>query len=132
MNQHDRKGGFIASARAIITMSPETLENFMDGKEQEWREMRFVAEDAGYVSAKRTQEAIPMSFPLPLEAFQFEFSKQSNHQIEVRCNIQTKRERTSASMEALSAASMAAFMLKDVCHHIDAGMHVSNVEIIKK
>lgn len=124
------KDKFMASARAVITMKPETLNGFMSLEKRELKEMRFSAEDAGYVAAKRTQEAIPMCFPLPVEAFQFEFLKQADNKMEIRCNIHTKKERTSAGMEALSAASMAAFMLKDMCHHIDSCMNVSNVEIL--
>lgn len=131
LNKEKENRSFMASARAIITMSPETLNGFMSGEDREWKELCFSAEDAGYVAAKKTQESIPMCFPLPVEAFQFEFSKQADDKMEIRCNIHTKRERTSAPMEALSAASMAAFMLKDMCDQkIDSRMNVSNVEVL--
>lgn len=123
--------GFLASARAVITMKPETLDGFMDEHNRELKEMRYSAEDAGFKAAKKTQESIPMCFPLPMEALQFEFSKQGDDKMEIRCHIHTKKERTSAGMEALSAAGMAAFVLKDMCNHIDQGMNISNVEVIK-
>lgn len=129
-NSKQRNDQCMVSARAVITMKPETLNGFILGEERELKEMRFSAEDAGYMAAKRTQEAIPMCFPLPLEAFQFEFLKQDEDRMEIRCNIHTKEERTSAGMEALSAASTAAFLLKDMCHHRDSCMNVSDVAIL--
>lgn len=131
MNRKNENDGFMASARAIITMKPEILNGFMDNQNRELKEMRYSAEDAGFIAAKKTQQAIPMCFPLPMEAFQFEFSKQADDKMEIRCHIHTKRERTSAGMEALSAASMAAFVLKDMCNSIDSDMNVSDVGILR-
>lgn len=122
---------FIASARAVVTMKPETVRKLMDGHDLELREAKYSAEDAGYIAAVKTQRSIPMCLPLPIGALHFEFQERAYNKIEIKCYICTKRERTSAGMEALSAASMAAFILKDICNHIDSEMNVSDVEILR-
>ena len=132
MENRNKKNGYTASARAIITMKPETLNDLLFGQNQEMKEARFAAEDGGYVAARKTQEAIPMCLPLPVEAFDFAFCEHAKDKVEVRCDIHTNIKRTSAGMEALSAASMAAFILKEQIQHIDQGLNVSDLEILKQ
>ena len=130
MRNENQKNGYTASARAIITMKPETLKNLLFGQNQEMKEARFVAEDGGYIAAKKTQESIPMCLPLPVEVFRFAFCEHAKDKVEVRCDIHTTIKRTSAGMEALSAASMAAFILKEQIQHVDQEMNVSDLKIL--
>lgn len=122
---------FVASARAIITMKSETVRKIMDNHNQELKEVRYFAEDAGYKAAVKTQRSIPMCLPLPVGSLYFEFLEYAKNKIEIKCSIRTKSERTSAGMEALSAASMAAFVLKERCDLFDDEMNVSDLEILE-
>lgn len=131
-NRKERNNGYKASARAIITMKPETLNDLLHGQDRELKEARFFAEDGGYMAARKTQEAIPMCLPLPVEAFEFAFCEHAKDKVEVRCDIHTSIKRTSAGMEALSAASMAAFILKERCNHLDGEMNVDGLEILEQ
>ena len=87
---------------------------------------------AGIMAAKRTAELIPMCHPLPIDFCKLEFT-QSDHdcsliiQAEVRVN-----HKTGVEMEALTAASVAALTVYDMCKAVDRGMEIGSIRLTHK
>lgn len=127
-----KKPECVASAQAVVTMKPHTLRLITSGNDSYMREAFTKAQTAGIEAAKKTQESIPMCSPLPIDKLQIGLVIKDHNSIEIQTTIKTKSERTSAQMEALSAASMTAFVLKDICQSIDNDINVSDVRIVDR
>ncbi len=89
-----------------------------------------VARVAGIQAAKQTPHLIPLCHPLPLDevAVDFEVTPAG---IEIRCRVATKA-RTGVEMEALTAASVAALTIYDMCKGVDSSMEIGGVRLIEK
>ena len=87
---------------------------------------------AGIMAAKRTAELIPMCHPLPIDFCKLEFT-QSEHdcsliiQAEVRVN-----HKTGVEMEALTAASVAALTVYDMCKALSHDIRINDVQLLDK
>jgi cyclic pyranopterin phosphate synthase len=91
-----------------------------------------VARIAGIQAAKRTPELIPLCHPLPITAVEIDFSFDEQRPAvrivaRVRCTGVTGVE-----MEALTAVSVAALTIYDMCKAVDRGMRIQNVRLIRK
>lgn len=89
-----------------------------------------VARIAGIQAAKRTSDLIPLCHPIPIShiAIRFDFTA-DNLRIEVEVTAEAK---TGVEMEALTAVSVAALTVYDMCKGIDKGMEITSVELIEK
>ena len=91
-----------------------------------------VARLAGIMAAKRTGELIPLCHPLALTSIRVELSIATNpSQIKIEAEIQTIG-RTGVEMEALTAVSIAALTVYDMCKAVDKEMSISDIRLIKK
>jgi len=91
-----------------------------------------VARLAGIMAAKRTAELIPLCHPLALSAVAVELlcvPERSAVEITATCRL---RGRTGVEMEALTAASVAALTVYDMCKAVDRGMVVADLRLIRK
>lgn len=91
-----------------------------------------VAKIAGIMAAKNTSRAIPMCHPINLTAIDIEFKmndKQNFIEIFATCKVD---EKTGVEMEALSAVSLAALTIYDMCKALQRDIEITNIKLLKK
>jgi indole-3-glycerol phosphate synthase len=121
----------VAVAGARIVMQPETLARIQAGDVAKG-DVFAVARLAGIMAAKRTAELIPLCHPLALSSVAVELHcvpERSAVEITATCRL---RGRTGVEMEALTAASVAALTVYDMCKAVDRGMVVADLRLIRK
>ncbi len=120
----------IATAEATVRVSQETGELIRSGGVEKG-DVFSVARIAGTLAAKKTSDLIPLCHPLPLSSIKIEFNWQddSTLSINVTCKVTSK---TGVEMEALTAASVAALTVYDMCKAVDRGMQIENVQLTHK
>ena len=121
----------VAVARASVTMLPATLALIRNGKAAKG-DVLAVAQLAGIMAAKKTPDLIPLCHPLALSSVDVRLTldaKRSAVDIEATCKL---RGRTGVEMEALTAASVAALTVYDMCKAVDRGMVISEVRLLHK
>ena len=89
-----------------------------------------VARIAGIMAAKRTADLIPLCHPLPLSAVSVDL-RVAGDGVEISATVKTTG-RTGVEMEALTAASVAALTVYDMCKAIDRGMRIGEVRVVHK
>lgn len=120
-----------ATAAACIKMAPETLKLIQDGDAKKG-DVLGVARLAGIMAAKKTSDLIPLCHPLALSNVTVDFTiQEAENMIEVRATCKLKG-RTGVEMEALTAASIAALTIYDMCKAVDRGMTILNTRLLKK
>jgi cyclic pyranopterin phosphate synthase len=120
-----------AVARGRIIMKPETLALVEDGKIPKG-DVYGVARIAGIMAAKETGRIIPMCHPLELTGIDVSF--QSNHdrgEVVVEARVKNVG-RTGVEMEALTAVSVAALTIYDMCKAADRDMIIAEIKLISK
>lgn len=119
-----------AVAQAIVTMLPNTLAMITEGKHKKG-DVLATARIAGIQAAKKTWELIPMCHPLMIAGAKVDMQAISATElrIEVRCKV---ADRTGIEMEALTAASIAALTIYDMCKAVDKGMTIGDIKLLKK
>jgi indole-3-glycerol phosphate synthase len=120
-----------AVAGARVVMRPETLERIRSGNVAKG-DVLAVARLAGIMAAKRTAELIPLCHPLALTSVELELAclpEKTAVEITATCRL---RGRTGVEIEALTAASVAALTIYDMCKAIDRGMVVTDLRLLKK
>ena len=120
-----------ATARASVTMRAETLGLIVDGGYAKG-DVLAIARLAGIMAAKRTAELIPLCHPLALDLVSVELTCDTERNavdIEASCAV---HGRTGVEMEALTAVSVAALTVYDMCKAVDRGMTVGEVRLTHK
>ncbi|MGE5269098.1 MAG: cyclic pyranopterin monophosphate synthase MoaC [Thiohalocapsa sp.] len=126
----------VAVAGARIVMKPETLARIQAGEIAKG-DVLTVARIAGIMAAKRTAELIPLCHPLALTSVAVDLScrpdgpKDGRSAVEITATCRLKG-RTGVEMEALTAASVAALTIYDMCKAIDRGMVVTDLRLLQK
>jgi len=121
----------VARARAYVVMQPATLTLIKEGRAAKG-DVLAVARLAGIMAAKRTPDLIPLCHPLQLDAVAVTLScndAENRVEIEAECRL---TGRTGVEMEALTAASVCALTVYDMCKSVDRGMVIANVCLIHK
>ncbi len=91
-----------------------------------------VAQVAGVMAAKATWQIIPMCHPLPLSGVDMDFSlDEAQSCVRVQATVRTTGK-TGVEMEALTAVSVAALTIYDMCKAADKGMRIENVRLLRK
>ena len=119
-----------ARAEAIVRMLPSTLERLIAG-DMPKGDVFAVARIAGICAAKRTHDLIPLCHALALSAVEVELAACANDAVRIRTRCKLNG-RTGVEMEALTAASVAALTLYDMCKAIDRGMCIEHIRLIEK
>lgn len=119
-----------ALAEARVRMLPATLAMITDGSHPKG-DVFAVARIAGIQAAKRTHELIPLCHPLLLTSIKVELEAEGIDcvRIQARCKLAGQ---TGVEMEALTAASVAALTLYDMCKAVDRGMVIETVCLLEK
>lgn len=120
----------MAIAQAEISMQPETLAMICQGTMPKG-DVFACARVAGIMAAKRTFELIPMCHPLPIESVSVDFEIEKPGRVRVKAMLQCSWK-TGIEMEALTAASVAALTVYDMCKAVDRGMEIQNICLIEK
>jgi len=123
----DRK----ARAQAVISMAEETFELLQDQKIKKGNVLE-TARIAGVMAAKKTSDLIPMCHPLNLTHVQVDFFPDpATHTIRIEASARIL-DQTGVEMEALTAASVAALTIYDMCKAYDRGMVISDLYLLEK
>ncbi len=118
-----------ATARARVAMRPETAAMIREGTARKG-DVLGVARIAGIMAAKRTAELIPLCHPLPITAVTLELTA-GEAAVEIAATVRTTGQ-TGVEMEALTAASVAALTVYDMCKSVDRGMRIEAVRVVHK
>ena len=120
-----------ARAEAYIRMAPETLQMILSGQHHKG-DVFATARIAGIQAAKRTWELIPLCHPLLLSKVEVSLTAlpETHHvRIESLCKLSGK---TGVEMEALTAASVAALTIYDMCKAVQKDMVIETVRLLEK
>jgi cyclic pyranopterin phosphate synthase len=119
-----------AVAEALIRMLPQTLQMIVSGGHPKG-DVFAVARIAGIQAAKKTSDLIPLCHPLMLTSIKVELSAEGDDAVRIlaRCKLAGQ---TGVEMEALTAASVAALTIYDMCKAVDRGMVIENVRLLEK
>jgi cyclic pyranopterin phosphate synthase len=121
----------VAVAGGSITMQPETLALIRSGGFEKG-DVIAVARVAGVMAAKNTSQMIPLCHPLPLTQVVVEFDDStSDDRIDITVTTRTTYK-TGVEMEALTAVSVAALTIYDMCKAVDRGMEIGDVRLLRK
>lgn len=121
----------IATAEGYVRMLPETLALIRDGGHAKG-DVVATARIAGIQAAKRCADLIPLCHPLMLGKVQVDFelqAAQNRVRITAMCKLDGK---TGVEMEALTAVSVAALTLFDMCKAVDPGMVIEGIKVLSK
>ena len=118
-----------AIATGIVHAQPETLQLIMDNSIGKG-DVLGVARLAGIMAAKRTSDLIPLCHPLPLSSVELDLRVENDH-VFIQANVKTTG-RTGVEMEALTAVTVAALTVYDMCKAVDRGMVIRNVQLMRK
>lgn len=119
-----------AVATAEVKLSPKTLAMITDGKLAKGDAFA-TARIAGIQAAKRTSELIPLCHPLAIEAVNVDLTAAPPDRVLIRAET-VIRARTGVEMEALTAVSVAALTLYDMCKSVDRGIVIGPVRLESK
>jgi cyclic pyranopterin phosphate synthase len=121
----------VATARATIVMQPATLKLIRDKKAAKG-DVLTVAQLAGIMAAKKTPDLIPLCHPLALSSVAVILTlDEARNAVDIEATCKLKG-RTGVEMEALTAASVAALTVYDMCKAVDRGMVISEVRLLHK
>jgi cyclic pyranopterin phosphate synthase len=116
-----------AVAHAQVQMSPETSRRLHDLPKGD---ALATAQLAGIMAAKRTSDLIPLCHPLPLSHIEVTLAVHEGS-VEIAAVVETTAQ-TGVEMEALTAASVAALTIYDMCKAIDKAMLIGDVRLVEK
>ena len=120
-----------AVARGHVSIQPETLRLIKEGLMKKG-DVLTIAQLAGIMGAKKTSELIPLCHPLPLDQVDVDLElDEKGGRINITATAKTTA-RTGVEMEALTAVSVAALTLYDMCKSVDRGMRIEAVRLVKK
>ena len=120
-----------ARAEAYIRMAPQTLQMILSGQHHKG-DVFATARIAGIQAAKRTWELIPLCHPLLLSKVEVSLTalpETNQVRIESLCKLSGK---TGVEMEALTAASVAALTIYDMCKAVQKDMVIETVRLLEK
>lgn len=120
-----------AVAGASVWMKPETFRRVSDRSIAKG-DVLAVARIAGIMGAKKTPELIPLCHPLPIDSVEVDFTlvgEECRVDVEARARV---AGRTGIEMEVLTAVSVAALTIYDMCKAIDKGMRIGEIRLLSK
>ena len=120
-----------ASARGRVRMQPATLALIVEGRMPKG-DVFATARIAGIMAAKRTHELIPLCHPLPISGIEVRLEPAAaGDAVEIEATVRVTA-RTGVEMEALTAVSVAALTVYDMCKAVERGMTIEGVQLVAK
>ena len=121
----------IAVARGSVHMRQETLALILEDKIEKG-DVFSVARVAGIMAAKKTAELIPMCHPLNITSIEVDLTPQENPpRVDIESLVRVSGK-TGVEMEALTAVSVAALTIYDMCKAVDREMTIGTIRLVKK
>ncbi|WDP89874.1 MAG: cyclic pyranopterin monophosphate synthase MoaC [Desulfobacter sp.] len=121
----------VAVARGSIAMSEQTLASILDERVKKGNVLE-TARIAGIMAAKRTWDLIPMCHPINITHARVDFTPdKETHKIHIEAEV-SLTEKTGVEMEALTAVSVAALTIYDMCKAYDKAMEISDIHLATK
>ena len=121
----------MATARGSVIMAPETMELIIAGQVKKG-DVLSVAQLAGIMGAKRTSDLVPLCHPLNLTSVKVDLICDPDRNavdITACCKLTGQ---TGVEMEALTAVSVAALTVYDMCKSVDREMRISDIRLVQK
>jgi len=120
-----------ARAEGEVHMRPQTVAIIREGRAAKG-DVLAVAQVAGIMGAKATSTVIPLCHPLPLSGIDLDFTlDEEGGRVAISATVRTTA-RTGVEMEALTAVSVAALTIYDMCKAVDKGMVIGAVRVTHK
>jgi cyclic pyranopterin phosphate synthase len=119
----------IAVAQCNIKMQPETFDIISEGRAKKG-DVLGVARLAGIMAAKKTHDLIPLCHPLSLSKVSVDLEPLENA-VDITATVKTTGP-TGVEMEALTAVSVSALTLFDMCKAVDPNMVVQDIRVLSK
>lgn len=120
-----------ATARGVIHMTPRIIDQIQSGSIKKGNVLE-TARIAGIMAAKKTADIIPLCHPLTLTYAVVDFKlRPENQTVEITATVRVTGK-TGVEMEALTAVSVAALTLYDMCKALDKGMLISDICLLEK
>ncbi|MBV9599977.1 MAG: cyclic pyranopterin monophosphate synthase MoaC [Chloroflexi bacterium] len=120
-----------ATAHGVVEMRAETARLIAAGGMAKG-DVLAVAQVAGVMAAKRTPDLIPLCHPLPITGVDMAFDLDVERaRLEIRATVRVT-SRTGVEMEALTAVSVAALTVYDMCKAVDRSMTISDIQLLRK
>lgn len=120
-----------ATARGIVHMKPSTLKLIREGGISKG-DVLSVAQVAGVMAAKRTPDLIPMCHPLAITGVDMKFRlDEEGSTVEIAATVRLTGK-TGVEMEALTAVSVAALTIYDMCKAVDREMVIDRIRLAHK
>ena len=121
----------MAQAAGQVVMQPETLALIRDGLMKKG-DVLTIAQLAGIMGAKRTSELIPLCHPLPLNKVDVELTlNETASAVDITATASTSGK-TGVEMEALTAVSVAALTIYDMCKAVDRAVQIDGIRLLRK
>jgi len=120
----------VARASGRIRMAAQTVQ-LIRNRALSKGDVLEVARIAGIMDAKRTGELIPLCHPLPIQSAQVDFTFEDEETIRIDATVKIFA-RTGVEMEALTAVSVAALTVYDMCKAVDRGMTIERIRLESK
>ena len=121
----------MAVVTGSVLIQPETLK-LIETNDVEKGDVLGVARIAGIMAAKNTAQLIPLCHPLPLDQVTVEFRlNREQSAVDIRGTARTTAK-TGVEMEAMTAVSVAALTIYDMCKAVDRGMRISDIRLRRK
>jgi cyclic pyranopterin phosphate synthase len=120
----------VARASAAVRMNPSTIE-MIRNRTAVKGDVLEVARLAGIMAAKKTADLIPLCHPLPLTSVRIDFSFEGDSLLVIEAIVRVLA-RTGVEMEALTAASVAALTIYDMCKSADRSMAIERIRLEEK
>jgi cyclic pyranopterin phosphate synthase len=120
----------MARGEGRVVMRPETLAVIRDRRTAKGDVLE-VARLAGIMATKRTADLIPLCHPLGLDSVRLEFDFVEDTTLRIESTVECEG-RTGVEMEALTACSVAALTVYDMCKAIDRGMTITSIRLLEK
>lgn len=120
-----------ATARGRVVMQPETLAMILEGRAPKG-DVLATARIAGIMAAKRTHELIPLCHPLPVSGISVDLGpSEDGAGVEIEATVRVSGQ-TGVEMEALTAVSIAALTVYDMCKAVERSMRIEAVRLVAK
>ncbi len=120
----------VARARAVVELTAALRHTVLAGQVSKGEALG-VARLAGIQAAKETSRLIPLCHPLALSSVEVEFAPRGETEIEVAAEVKCVGP-TGVEMEAMTAVSVAALTLYDMCKSVHKGIRIHTVELLHK
>ena len=120
-----------AVAKGLVRMQPATFKLIKQGEIAKG-DVLAVAQLAGIMAAKKTPDLIPLCHPILIGSVNIEFKPdEKQNTVEITAAVESTGK-TGVEMEALTAVSVAALTIYDMCKAVDRGMKIENIRLVHK